>query len=295
MKLTDAQAVDIGLTPSPGAYTGVPFEQYARWPYLSKSALADFATNPALHRARLDGTIPPKSSTGFAVGSAADALWVESLGLLESGFVVWREGARRGKAWTAFKAEHADKTILTADEETRARGAVDALEAHERACELRSVATPQLSLVWDCPITGLRLKGRPDLPNFDRRTLSDLKTARDVTYRGFDRAITDYNYPWQLYLYAQGLTVLEHGARWEQHLHDWRPWLIAVKNEPVHSVSCRPLHKEAIELARVEVSTQLWQYRECVLGGDWPANYDDEREYMPPQWRMKRAYQHENK
>jgi len=40
VKLTDAQAVEVGLTPEPGIYLNVPATDYFRWPYLSKSGLS---------------------------------------------------------------------------------------------------------------------------------------------------------------------------------------------------------------------------------------------------------------
>jgi len=286
LKLTDAQAVEVGLQPQPGAYVGVPFAEYLAWPYLSKSSLSDFAYLPAQHRGLLDGTIPRKDSAAFDVGSAVDAMWVEGKGLLEAGFRVW-SGRKAGPKWVEFKAAHAGCTILSFEQERHVRGAVDALEQHDRACDLRDGATQQLSLVWVCPFTGLRLKGRPDLVDFDYRLLSDLKTARDVRPFKFDAAVADYNYHWQLYLYAQALRELGLGD-------GWKPWLIGVRNVPIHSVACRPLSADALQLAADEVTALLWQYRAAVLGDDWQRNFDDEKPIQLPGWRYRQSLRREN-
>lgn len=283
MKLTETQNLDLGITPPPGIYLGVPFHLYKLWRYPSKSLLGSMEISPAQFAAQVRGDIAWKTSDSFTVGSLTDQIWVEKQlideqhGWIEAPAGMPKSGAKRA-AWLASLP--AGLEPYTAEQLSRAQAMAATLGSHERACELRAGATPQVSLVWDCPHTGIRLKGRPDLVDFDRLILCDLKTARDIRRGPFAKACADYDYHWQLHLYTQALSELGAGD-----YYDWKQWLIAVRNEPVHGVACRPMGADALELASDETADLLWRMRACIDAGAWPADQLDESAISLPGWR----------
>lgn len=283
MILTDAQKVEVGLQPPPGIYVNVPAADYFRWPYLSKSALSDFAKSPALWHGRATGNIPWKSSAAFTIGSAVDLMWVEQRPLDDGFRKAPAELPSRGKKRDKWVAElPAGTEPITNDQATKARAMRKALLGNKRAMELRECSQPQVSVVWRCPFTGLMLKGRPDLVAFEQLILSDLKSTRNIRPWAFDGDFGDYNYHWQLHLYTQGL-VANGCGRYE----DWRHWLITMANDKPHGVACRPVPRDPLELAVAECAHYLAKWRECRINNHWPADLLDEKPVALPGWRYK--------
>jgi len=270
------------MLPPPDVYLGVPFDVYMRWPYLSKSGISDFLISPAQHLARMLGQLDKATPIHYLIGSLTDLMWVEQQDPADHGYHVMPEGmSRRGKRYDLWLASVGDDaTAVPHDIMAKAQAMVAALNANAKACSLREGSQPQVSVVWDCPQSGLRRKGRPDLVDFERKIVSDLKTARDVRPRELSRAVSDYLYHWQLQGYIEALQTLQYGD-------DWRAWIVAVRNEPVHSVACHPIAIAALELARAEQLPVLMRYRECALAGTWPADDDSEEILDVPTWRYR--------
>ena len=122
-------------------------------------------------------------------------------------------------------------------------------DGYESAVELLRAGVSQVSLVWRHP-SGIWMKGRPDIVDFERRIVTDLKTAKDVRPAGFAKAISDYDYHWQAYLY---LTMLEQLTG----TTGWTAKYITVRNEPVHSVEIYDLTHTALLQAEAEVRLYL--------------------------------------
>ena len=302
MKLTDAQAVEVGLTPEPGIYLNVPAADYFRWPYLSKSGLERFCISPAQHRALVDGVLSWGRSDSMLLGSALDVLWFDGLEAFKAIFACepakpplkkngqpysnWM-ASTPGKAW-ARAQEAAGRQVLTKVLWRKAFAMLHRLHAHEgkdghpSASELREQGTAQVSIVWRCPVTGLWLKGRPDLVDFARLICSDLKTTADHRPAGFSKSIGSFEYHWQLYLYMQGLAILTGQDNWEGRF-------VAVRNEPVHSVEIYTLEPSALEQARAEVTRRLFTYLDCLTNDRWPADSGHMRTIDLPAWRRGRG------
>lgn len=302
MRLTDAQAVQVGLTPRPGIYLNAPDDEYFRWPYLSKSGLSKFVVSAAEHRAYIDGLLEYKSSDSMLLGSAVDCLWFFGTDALLRAFATephptplkkngqpysnWLS-SKPGVQWASEMAATGLR-VLPKGLEQKALAIVQRLDEHAStdgtpsAAQLREQGTAQVSIVWDCPHTGLRLKGRPDLVDFERLVISDLKTAVDVSPSGFAAAIGRYDYHWQAHLYRQGLAVLTGTDPW-----DWATKWIAVRNTPVHSVEIYSAGHDTMLQAEQEVTYQLTRYRHCVLKDDWPADSGIEKMIDLPNWRKK--------
>lgn len=302
VKLTDAQTVDIGLTPEPGIYLNVPAADYFCWPYLSKSALTKFCISPAQHRGIVDGILQWGRTDSMLLGSAVDVLWFDGEKIFREVFALepsnppLRKNGKPYKDWINSSpgkrwAEHQQsigKTVLTKTIWTKAAAMVVRLNEHQAepghvsASELREQGTAQVSLVWICPRTKIWMKGRPDLVDFERLILSDLKTAQDVRRHGFANAISTYDYHWQMYLYRQALEILTGRTGWVGKY-------IAVRNEPIHSVEIYNLVEPAFRQAESEVRQKLWEYLACADNNHWPADSGLEKDIDLAGWRRHKG------
>jgi hypothetical protein len=280
---------DLGTLPLPGIYRGVPMHVYRSWRYPSKSNLTDMRISPAQFAAKIRGLIPWPSSDSMTVGSLTGTLWVEQLEVGEaSGWIQAPDSLpKTGKKRDEWAASVAPLEVYHPAQLMRAGSIAAALDGNARAVELRDGAEPELSIVWDCPHTGIRLKGRPDLVDFDRLTVPDLKTAMDIRPFAISNATSDYNYHWQLYLYTQALVCNGYGT-----METWRQWLICARNSPEYGVACRPLGADAFDLARDEVTDVMWRLRSCLDANEWPADLLDESPISLPGYRYHYTPQH---
>jgi len=262
----------------PGIYWDIPFNEYLALPYRSKSALHEFSKSPALHKGRLDGTIGRASSADFELGSAVDAMWVEQRTPSEAGYAIRPRGLNlktsEGKEWRSAVSPGITIVPHTVADMVRS------LESNARAMELRQAGSAQATLIWDCPITGMRMKGRPDLLELkSHAVIADLKTTRSIEYHAFRSDFSKYNYHWQMCLY--GNAIIELGL-----CETFEAWIIAVDKTPPHGVACRPVSDASLEVAAAELKKLLLKYAECALSDHWPAHDEHERPLELPRWRM---------
>lgn len=266
----------ISTMPDPGIYLDVPFDVYQSWPYLNKSSLSDYAVSPAQCHARMTGQLSRTISSGFLIGSMTNSLWVEQESLDQAGYVVMPKGMqRRGKAYEELVASlQPGQQLAPWPAANKARQMAARLEANAKAMEIRKGALAEVSLVWDHPVSKIRLKGRVDLLNEELLIEADLKSARDITRDGFAKAAADYNYHWQHYYYCSALKVLTG--------KDYSPWWIVVKNDEPYDVAVWPMAQRAMELAEREISSLVMQFRGSLVANQWP-----EKEIDLPHWRYK--------
>lgn len=286
MKLTDAQAAEVGLQPGPGIYLNVLFSDYLSWPYLSKSALHDFAKSPALHYLRVTGKLPYKATASQIMGTATDRFWVERREDITDILALPPEGmpksGKKRDEWIASLSPGVEP--ITIGQWLTSRRMATALSRNKRAMELRKSAIAQVSAVWRHPATGLMLKMRADLVDPIRHVLSDLKTTRSIATHRFDGDVSEYNYHWQLWLYTQAL--VENGCG---SYDDWAHWLITVANQRPHGVACRPMGAIPLELARQETDYHLRRWVQCYRDNHWPADLLDEKPIELPRWRYSKG------
>jgi len=198
---------------------------YRADPGLNFSTLK-FAATSALHyqHARSNAS---KETKAMRLGSLNHALILSDLDPVDlaqsHGVEVW--GAhRRGKAWQAFKAAHADALIVTLPELTTALEMRAAVRRHRAARAALEGLTFEVALTWTHP-SGARLKGRVDGLAPGRGV--ELKTTLHIA--SFAREAARRLYHAQAGLYAHGV---------EAAAGVFPAWdFIAVENVPPHDVA----------------------------------------------------------
>jgi len=211
-----------GATPGCFAIQGLDDEKYHRHsPGISSTGLKKLLRSPAHYRAYLEGLADKAQSDTAArrFGRAAHA-WLLEPALFDSKFAVWSGGARRGKAYDEFEAQHVGRTILTHEEMLQVQGCVQALLAHgdfplqgflrgvpaDEGGLLEEPAHAEFSIFWSDADTGVACKVRLDAVRLHAPMLAfDLKTTDDARESAFMRQLMQLDYDLQAAFYVEGL------------------------------------------------------------------------------------------
>lgn len=196
--------------------------------------------------------------------------------LFEADFAIWEEGDRRGKAWLAFKEEHATQTIIKANEYEACVGMRDALLAHRVAGPLlRKAGEAEKVLRWKDEQTGLACKARLDKLTDD--DLLDLKTSEDADARRFGLLAFRYGYHIQGAFYRMGVeAVLQRKPAVK---------LVVVEPEPPHDVAVFSVSDDDLYAGEEEARELLAKVSAGMFSGLWPGRYEEaEVPLQLPRW-----------
>lgn len=273
------------MNPQPGVYYRVPAEEYRSWPYASKSRLLAFRKSPA-HALLPDHPTAPKS-----LGTEAHAAVLEP-DLFERMAVRCKTMHRGSREWKDIVAANPGKWLIQDDDWEAIIRIRDRILNHPKAGPLvRCKGTPEASIVFDDPITGVRCKARAD--RITAAGIVDIKTARSAEWRDFQYAADEYGYFLQSALYRRGVL-----ARYGRTM----PFIvIAVEtgDDPVPPPGAKvgsfgvAVYILDGEHAERELDSALAQWRQCVETGEWPG-YDERVLNLPEPPRAAYHYRRES-
>jgi hypothetical protein len=139
----------------------------------------------------------------------------------------------------------------------------DAVMAHPLLGPLiERVPETELSLLWDDPDTGVRCKGRLDLP-FPSVGLGDLKITDDASPEAFGKKAWNFRYDVQGAFYLVGNQVLELGLPSDFFL------AVAERQEPF-DVTIYEIPDRYLVPAELQLEEWLELYAECEADDEWP-------------------------
>lgn len=236
--------------------------EYFAAPGVSKSALDDFARCPAYFKARQDGLIPRTSTPAMEFGTLLHNLVL----LGRADYHTKPDGmtfaSKEGKAW---KAEHSDLPIVSAETAAELQGMASAILRHPHAAPLFGKGRAEVALFGTHRETGLPIKGRADwigaLPG-GKNFLVDIKTTADASNAGFARSIANYRYHVQAAMYCE--LANQNGLQVDDF------YFIAIEKGDVPLINVRLLAQAAIELGKVTLDAQLRELKACQESGIWP-------------------------
>lgn len=178
---------------------------------------------------------------------------------LLGGNVVVFDGTRRGKAWDAFKAEHAGSEIVTADEMSVAAETAIAVRTDPVAGPMFvGPGTNETRIDWD--FRGVPFRSTPD--RIVGTTLIELKTTRDAYPDRFIRDATRRHYHAQCAVYREALR--QHGATID------RVVIVAVETFAPYAVTVVELDETALDVGLRTACLWLERYRICRDSNEWP-------------------------
>ena len=213
------------ITPKPGIYEGVSYEEYDRWNAFRKSLVG-----PALRSGKhLEHAIKrEKKTASLSLGSLVDCLLLEPE-LFSERYVMqpstYDKEVTRGrgankvteivtKPWNlnshtcqsiAKELHDSGKEIVSAATYEKAVMCRDSLLMNDEIKRSVEQSKKQVSIVWNEPNTGVLCKGRLDLYG---KTIDDLKTSADASQDAFSQAAGKFLYHVQAAAYQDAIEVL---------------------------------------------------------------------------------------
>ena len=254
----------------PGIYRNLPFDEYRAIPAINPSSAVDMLRSPKHYKWRRDNPQPATKPQEFGTAIHCAVLEPDEF---SKRYVFWPE-ARRGSAWTEFKAAHADVGILTQGEYDTCLAARDSVRAHPAAGPLLDGLAPddtEVSVVWDCLQTGMRCKGRVDTAlYYPPRIILDLKTtgidiSDDYALR---REASTLHWDIRLAAYQDGISTFT-GTTPDVKV-------IVVEQKPPHDVRVLNVNDAVLSFGWDKWVRLLGQIRESEESGHWPGCHDEE-------------------
>jgi hypothetical protein len=258
------------LTVGPGIHLGISDDEYRRIRGLSSTGIKRMLSSPAVYDWYRQHPEPPK--TEFDLGHAVHN---RVLGIGTDEVIVPGEWRTNAAKQAVAEAREAGKTPLKPEQAERADELAKAVLNHPDAALLLAGGQPEVSILWDDPVTGVRCKGRIDYWHEQVPLAVDLKTTRDANPARFARHAADYSYGEQAQHYTDGIQALT-GAR-PRFLH------VLVQTEGPPLVTVCDL-AEFTDIARENVRTAIEMYRDCTESGVWPGIPHGIHRISPPRW-----------
>lgn len=237
---------------------------------------------PALFKWERDN--PPPAKPQFELGTAAHKLVLgEGPELVMVDVDDWRtkdarQQAEDARAIGAIPLKRADYEQVHA--------MADALRRHPMAAMVFDPAggTPEQSMYWRDPITGVICRARPDwLPNPGpgRLIIPDYKTCRDASPDGISKAIHAFGYHCQAAWCIEGARATSLADRDAAFL------LVCQEKTAPYLVTVAQIDRRDLEIGHAKNAVARDKYRECTETGVWPG-YSDAVEIIPqPSWAQK--------
>lgn len=222
---------------------------------------------PALFK--LAESQPRDLKPAFDIGTAAHAL---ILGKGSEQLAVVDADSWRTKAAQAARAEAyaAGQTPLLTKEMAAVQELADSL--NPELADLFTGGKPEVAMFWPHE-SGQWLRGQIDYLRDDM--IIDLKTMRDVSTRGFDRAVWDHRYYLQAAWYRQGLAELTG---------ETLPYIIVGIDKTTGLSQARVMSEEYLTLGEAHMDRAINIYLECVAANHWPGMPVNGAPLNPPSW-----------
>lgn len=211
---------------------------------------------------------PRKKSKDLIIGSATHVAILEPHNF-SSQFTIQPEvngRTNQGKdILREFQEHYANHQLLTKEMYEDIMRMRDAVLAHPLAAEILSSGIAEHSFFWKDPVTGARVKCRPDwLSKYD--LIADIKTGDDASPEGFGKSAAKWRYHVQAPLYLDGFEQCT-GRECQGFV------FIAVEKHPPYAVKLHFTPPEVLNLGREIYRKNLEVYQKCKMENKWPS-YD---------------------
>lgn len=235
------------------------------------SRLKEMRTSPLQYKHACEREDTPPAAA-MLVGLAAHA-WLLEPDDFERLYICYPK-QRRGKAWEAFREDHADKYILNDSEWKRALGTAMAVIQHPIASRYLSGGVQEHTITWTDPETEIDCKARVDHAGSH---LVDVKTTGVIQPERFYSHAARLGYHGQLAFYLDGLRANGFEV-------DVEPILIAAQSEPPHDVVVYKMPPMVVNAGRRLYRQLLQRVAACRAAGEWPGIATEEQDLQLPEW-----------
>ncbi len=248
----------------PGIYD-MTNQQYHAAGGISRSSLWAFKKLPYKYwYEHLSGEfVRPADNEAFIVGNVTHTLLLEPQKFDDEYFMLPKinRTTKQGKldyAEAMLKSE--GKTLVKPEQFQLAMAMNDSIMESPTARDILSGAQYEKTIFWRDEETGILCKARPDIWNDP--LMGDLKTCRDASYRGFQRAAMDDGY------FLQAAMIYEATKSIQMPFEKF-VFVCVEKTEP-HLVGLYLLDDEALQYGLDLFHKLLVRFAECSKTNSWP-------------------------
>ena len=233
---------------------------------ISKSALDRVHRSPAHYRAWLEA--PSEDTPALKFGRAFHSAVLEP-DVYERRYAVKpdfgdcrrKENKARRDAW---RQANAGLERIGEDEDERIRAMMASVYAHPLASKLVTGGSPELTITWRDPETGLYGKSRADNYIEDHGGLVvDLKSCQDASVDEFAKSVARYRYHVQDALYRYAFGSVDKPVK---HFI-----LVAVEKEPPYAVGVHTLDTDGIARGYTAARQDMDMLAHAVRTDTWEA------------------------
>lgn len=192
----------------------------------------------------------------------------------------WSAAAKEGaEFWAEFDDRAAGRLLLKEEQVEKIMRMAENLNANPLCVEILKSDLIEISMIWQDEATGLWIKSRPDCIPSNGYDFGDLKTfapkSKDLRLAAI-RSTTDYGYPMQLALAAEGAEILFRVTAEKCGL------VFVATAEPYEPIPLE-IDAEALHWARLLNHLGLKRIAHGLETGDWPgAGVETVRYEYPP-------------
>lgn len=247
-----APALTIART---GIVHGLAFEDYLAGPECSKSSLWTMHTRSPAH-----ARVEKEASNAMQLGTAIHCA------VLEPDFFAERfhrgPDDRRGNKWKEAAEEYGER-LLTSGDYDDALAVRDAVSTNPIIRRLTGAGTVrEVSAFATDPITGLRIRTRPDAFAPGIALMADLKTTTDARASEFARRVGQLGYHAGEAIYTD--TWRAAGGELDAFV------FIVIEPKPPYAAQVFELTPDAVEEGRVIIRKALDRWATCAERNEWP-------------------------
>lgn len=246
-------------------------DDYHKRPEMSHSKLKVLVDSPrTFHAQFVAKTMEQPGNHSMEIGDMLHARLIEPERFASSFVVPPRDvlnedGHRKGKAWTDWKKEHSDLTVLSQDEAKAIDRMAAAVESHSGASGfLKMPGQNEVKILWE-------YEGIPVRSMLDRlcdNWVVDIKTTRAFGRFLFAREAAKFRYFQQAGTYLAAAKALDGIDR------DFA--LVVIENKPPYRVAIYEFDQDYLDQGRRDLAKAIAKYKECFMTNDW--RDDEERE-----------------
>lgn len=236
--------------------------------------LRDPNTPADFHYRYLSGEYEEKTTKSLEFGTKLDMALFEPL-LFADNYILLP--GQKTTTKIGFIAEEEHKSIMKMVEKIKSFQLKDGVFLGD----LLSVSDTQSILTWECPRTGVKRKGKPDikLPN---GILMDLKSAESAHPREFSKAAYKFGY------HIQAADYLE-GNRIQNNIPNGEFYNIVIEKTAPYKIALFKMTPDFITLGYQERDQLLDLYVKCSNDNYWPEYSENPIiELAPPAWAVSK-------
>ena len=220
--------------------------------------------SPAHYYAKYAEEIPEVPTRPKVLGSVTHAVILEGedVATARYGVAPSNPGTKGYDAWMA-EQEGIEGGLKPDDWDVvkRMRDSLYAVKDFRSMIETAGAAEKVIE--WTDPITGAPCKCKPDWIADNSSLMIDLKTARDASLKGFQRAIRNFDYDLSAAFYLQGAEMVRDRAP---------GWLwVVVENEAPYASAIYEITNQTLAEGEAKVYQGLDTYMKCITEGSWPS------------------------